>query len=120
MRGIVGLMRGEVLRGDGVLTMRTRSVELAEVVARLLDGEQVEGREVDDRALIPRYQLSHGAGADRVAIVGIESSTREGSRFGDGILALTDDETLAERVTQMLNQVDPRRRPRARRGIGWW
>jgi hypothetical protein len=117
---VVGLVRGEVLGGDGSSVMETRSVRLARVIADLLNGESVERREVEGRAPIPRYQLSHGIPDGRCAIVGIESNARDGSRFGDGVLAATDDEGLATRVAQMLNEVDPRRRPRARRGIGWW
>ena len=113
-------MRGEVLGGDGSSVMRTRSVRLAQVIADLLNGEGVERREVEDRAPVPRYQLSHGMPDGGCAIVGIESSVRDGSRFGDGILAATRDEGLAVRVAEMLNEVDPRRRPRAQRGIGWW
>jgi hypothetical protein len=113
-------MRGEVLGGDVSSAMETRSVRLADVIADLLNGESVERREVEDRAPVPRYQLSHGMPDGRCAIVGIESSVRDNSRFGDGVLAATKDEGLAARVAQMLNEVDPRRRTRARRGIGWW
>ena len=120
IKGVVGLMRAEVIRGDGGAVMQARAPDLADVVARLLNGERVEPRRVDDRARTPRYQLSHGRADGRCAIVATESSARDRSRFGDGVLAVTEDESLATKVAQLLNDVDPRRRPRARRGFGWW
>jgi hypothetical protein len=113
-------MRGEVLDQSGSPVIETRSAQLAEVIARLLNGQSVEQSDVEDRASLPRYQLSHGMRGRQCAIVGIESSVRDSSRFGDGFLAATDDEVLAAKVAQMLNEVDPRRRPRVQRGFGWW
>ncbi len=113
-------MRGEVVARDGSPVMQTRSTHLADVIARLLNGQQVERRSVDDQAVVPRYQLSHGLPNGKCAIVGIESTVRDGAQFGEGILALAEDEALAVRVAQMLNEVDPRRRPRVQRGMGWW
>lgn len=119
-KGLLGLMRAEVIGHDGTPVMETRSPRLANVVARLLNDQVVDRREVDDRAPTPRYQLSHGRADRRCAIVGIESSARDSSRFGDGVLVLTEDEALAAKVAKMLNDVDPRVRPRRQRGIGWW
>jgi hypothetical protein len=113
-------MRGEVVQPNGAPVMETRSIRLASVIAGLLNGEQMERRDVDVQAVVPRYQLSHGLPHGRCAIVGIESTVRDGARFGEGILAVTDDDVLAEKVAGMLNEVDPRRRPRVQRGMGWW
>lgn len=113
-------MRGEVVGPSGARVIETRSIRLANVIARLLNGEQMDRRGVDDQAVVPRYQLSHGVPHGRCAIVGIESTVRDGAQFGEGILAITDDEGLAAKVAGMLNEVDPRRRPRVQRGMGWW
>jgi hypothetical protein len=122
VKGVLGIgsTRGEVVDANGSTVMETRSAQLADVVARLLNGEGVERRGVDDQAVVPRYQLAHGVAGGRCAIVGIESTVRDGARFGEGVLALTGDEALAAKVAAMLNDVDPRRRPRVRRGMGWW
>lgn len=42
------------------------------------------------------------------------------SAYGDGVIAISDDRELAERVVAKLNEVDPEPRRRAPRGMGWW
>jgi hypothetical protein len=69
--------------------MCTRSPELAQVIARLLDGERIEH-------------------SQKRLILGVESSVRTRSKFGDGVLASTRYAALAVEAARLLNEIDPR------------
>ena len=47
---------------------------------------------------------------------------RDAGRFGDGIIAVTDDRQLAERVADLLNRLDPAhfKPPQKGPGFGWF
>jgi hypothetical protein len=122
-RGWLGSgMRGAVREKEsGSRVMQTRSEALAQVVARLLNGEEVRRRPVDDPSPLSRYSLSQSAGKDgQWSVYAALSTAQNPSAFGDGIIARTTDEALGRRVVALLNEVDPEPRRRARRGIGWW
>jgi hypothetical protein len=120
--GRVGFLRGVVIdENGGYAVMRTRSPGLAEVVTRILNGEDLEPRSVVARSPLTRYHVAHDLRSeDRRLIVAVESTARRPSAFGDGILATTDDPVLAERVSKALNKIDPLPRARVMRGMGWW
>jgi hypothetical protein len=114
------MFRGEVSDDRGAKVMRTRAPELARVIARMLNGEDVDRAQVQERSPVSRYQVAHGRSEDEQLIIGVESSVRNPSRFGDGVLASTDDASLAHEAARLLNEIDPRPRPRVQRGMGWW
>ena len=120
--GRVGLLRGAVTdMSEGREVMWTRSPGLAEVIAKILNGEDLEHRSVPTRSPIPRYQVARDprSGGRRLIVAG-ESTVRRPSAYGDGILATTDDAALAESVSHALNEIDPLPRARLMRGMGWW
>jgi hypothetical protein len=47
---------------------------------------------------------------------------RDAGRFGAGIIAVTDDQQLADRVARLLNRLDPARfkPPQEGPGLGWF
>jgi hypothetical protein len=106
---------------DGRELVVTRTPELASVVARFLDGEEIPRREVDDPSPYRRYTTGRDPrDSTRTVIYAAPSTVRHPSAFGDGTIARTDDANLAERVMAMLNDTDPDYRRKATRGFGWW
>jgi hypothetical protein len=109
-----------VLDEQGEAVIRTRSPELAHAIARMLNGQEVERSQVADHSPVSRYQVAHGQTESERLIVGVESNARNPSSFGDGVLARTDDASLAVDTARLLNDIDPRPRPRVQRRMGWW
>ena len=115
-------MRGCVRhQASGDEVMRTRSPRLAIVVARLLNGEDVPRLSADDPSPLARYNVGRDPRNDRRWVVyPAESTVQHPSAFGDGIIAVSADPSLAGRMVVMLNEIDPESRRRPRRGFGWW
>jgi hypothetical protein len=91
------------------------------VIARLLNGEELPRKHVDDPSPIPSYYVLEQPGSDGARfLVNVYSTARKPALFADGPVALTADRRLAERLVQKLNEIDPRQRPPAMRGTGWW
>jgi hypothetical protein len=107
--GRVGFMRGAVI--DEIAdceVMRTRSPSLADVIARILNGEDLDRRDVSTRSPLARYQVARDPRSEcRRLIVAAESTIRRPSAYGGGIVATTDDPALAETIGQALNEIDP-------------
>ena len=121
IRGMVGLFRGVVLDGGESEVIRARSPRLAAVLAQLLNGDEVPRSHVEDRSPVPGYSVAHaGKSPERYLVVAIQSTARKPRAFGDGVIAMSSDAPLAESVARKLNEIDPRARPRATRGPGWW
>ena len=118
IRGRLGLLRGAVDdRETGETVLYTRSPRLASVIARLLNGERVHRRRVESRSPVHRYGSGGDGTSTRRIVYAAASSGRAG--FGDGVVAVTEDRDLADRVSAMLNEIDPEPRPRVTR-FGWW
>lgn len=101
--------------------MRTRSPRLAVDLARLLNGEAVEERRVDQPSMISTYSVVRaGRKPELFLVVALEPTRSNPGRFGGGVLAMTSDEVLAAEVVGTLNRIDPRARPRTTRGMGWF
>jgi len=114
-------MRGLVEEAaSGAFVMRTRSPQLADVIARLLNGESVPPRAVADPSGLPRYSASRDASSARGLIYSAASTARSPAAFGDGVIVVSEDRALADRVASMLNEIDPEPRRRVTRGFGWW
>jgi hypothetical protein len=120
--GRIGILRGLVRdAGTGTSVMRTRSARMAETVASALNGErltQTPGH-VDQPSLASRYSASVKPDKDgRTFIYGTEANWRQRASFGDGIIGVTQDATLARRVVEVLSKIDPA--PRAPTWRGWF
>ncbi len=89
-----------------------RSPRLAVDLGRLLNGEELAGVVVDDRAPVPRYSASAGSGGRWL----VDAADR-GALYGTGSIASTTSEPLAQRVAELLNEHDPG--PRRVRGRGF-
>src|SRR5713226_4698257 len=60
IKGRVGYLRGSVIDANGGEVMRTRSSQLAGVIARALNGETVPRGSVEDPSPLARYTVSRG------------------------------------------------------------
>jgi hypothetical protein len=114
--GRIGWLRAELRHGDAPV-MQARSLELAELVARFLNGEDVRAREVPEPSPLSRYTVAGPDKKGRVSVVADETARRPAA-FGGGQLVRTEDAGLARRVAEMLNRVDPA--PRAPSVAGWF
>jgi hypothetical protein len=120
--GRLSFLRGVVINtAEEREIMRARSPHLATVIAQVLNGETLALRKVEDRSPFARYTVSRDPRSDshRVAI-GAESTVQRPSAFGYGIIATTEDVSLADKVSQALNEFDPLPRARVMRGLDWW
>jgi hypothetical protein len=87
----------------------------------LLNGDELPRTQVEDTSPVPAYGVSPGRDSEgQHFVVGVQSTARNPSAFGDGLIAMTTDRSLAEQVARKLNEIDPRARPRVTRGMGWW
>jgi hypothetical protein len=121
VRGRVGLFRGVVVVEPDDEVIQARSPRLAAVIAQLLNGDELPPTQVEDRSPVPAYAVTHGGGSDeQYFVVGVQSTARKPSRFGDGLIARTVDRSTAAEVVRKLNEIDPRARPRVTRGMAWW
>ena len=98
--------------------MMVRSPALAEFLVRHLNGERPQVAE-GDRSRSPRYTVGHTQRHGEWFVSSDASAARAPSMFGDGFIARTPDHQLAETAARILNDVDPKLRPRVTRA-GWW
>jgi hypothetical protein len=106
---------------DKQVVASTRSPELADTVARSLNGEDVPRRDVGDRSPLRRYTSGRDpTDSTRTLIYSAQSIGRHPSAFGDGVIATTRDANLATRIADLLEEIDPEHRRHAKRGFGWW
>ena len=123
LRGQLGLFRAEVVN-DERHALRVRSPKLARVLATTLN----EGFD-DSPSLVPqssspaviRYS-TESARSGKETMVRAAERGRDAGQFGDGILAVTDDQQLAERLASLLNRFDPAhfKPPQEGPGLGWF
>lgn len=68
-----------------------------------------------------RYSTASARSGSETVVVAAERG-RDAGRFGDGIIAVTDDRQLAERVAELLNRLDPAhfKPPQRGPGFGWF
>jgi hypothetical protein len=123
LRGRIGLFRGVVLDSEAEVVL-ARSPRLAAVIAGLLSGEDFPRVQVEHPSPLQTYSVSRVGLPERYLVVADWSTRSNRSPFGDwmipGMIAETQDASLAEDVAHQLNTIDPRARPRVMRGMGWW
>jgi hypothetical protein len=86
------------------------------MLARLLDGDNVEGRAVEDRSPVPPYTAFVARPDTGVTVINADGFSAGRGALGDGPIATTKNAELAKRLVEMLNALDPAL-PKARR---WW
>jgi hypothetical protein len=118
LRGRIGLFRARV-ENDQEEALRVRSPKLAQTIAVLLN-EGVEDSSSVPPSRVIRYSAVSGRGSETMVVAAERG--RDAGRFGDGIVAVTDDRELAERVAAVLNRLDPAHFKQAQKGpgFGWF
>lgn len=119
LRGRVGLFRARVENDQGE-ALRVRSPKLAQTLADLLNEGVEDSSSVPPASRVIRYSAVSGRGSETMVVAAERG--RDAGRFGDGIVAVTDDRQLAERVANLLNRLDPAhfKPPQKGPGFGWF
>jgi len=121
LSGLLGFYRGVVRDDRGHEVLRARSAEVAKLLARILNGDAIEGRTVDESSGLSRYSVqADPRDSHRKAVVGVLSTVRDRAWFGNGLIATTENETIARKIAAEMNRLDPEKKKRGQRGIGWW
>jgi hypothetical protein len=122
--GLLSFYRGVVWDERGHEVLRARSTEMAKLIARILNGDAIEGRAVDEPSGLSRYSVQEDPrdprDSRRKAVVGVLSTVRDQAWFGNGLIATTEDESIARKLAAEMNRLDPEKKKREQRGIGWW
>jgi hypothetical protein len=101
--------------------LQARSPGLAAVIARLLNGEAILPRDVERPSPAHTYSVTRaGRSPEQYYVIAVQSSRSNPNKFGDGAIAATLDENLADEVAGKLNGTDPRSQPAVTRGFGWF
>jgi hypothetical protein len=122
VRGYLGFLRGVVEDAEGH-TVRVRSLALASALVEALNaGSEVAQPHQTPDSRARRYSTLRTPNKRGDWIVVAAERGVDPGRFGDGMIAATDDRRLAERVAELLNVLDPRhfKRPPKGSGFGWW
>jgi hypothetical protein len=101
-----------VRTGEQVVAVTT-SERVARVLARLLNGEEVEPAAVEEQSLLDRYSVSRNPRGDRWVVTA--DPYFPASRYGSLFRAVATTEPVARRLAERLNEVDPAPRPKVRR-----
>ena len=122
LRGRLGLFRAEV-ENDAGQALRVRSPKLAQALATALNDS------VEDPPSVPpsspqgvtRYSTALALRGTETMVLAAERG-RDAGQFGEGIIAVTDDQQLADRVARLLNRLDPAhfKPPQKGPGFGWF
>jgi hypothetical protein len=100
--------------------MEARSPDLADALARALNGEHSAPQRVDDPSPLERYTVGRSPTKERWLIYAAASTGRDPNQFGDGVIAVAADVELARRAATWMNRVNPGRLRRGKFGLGWW
>lgn len=88
-QGRVGYMRGAVRESEsGVTLLVTRSPDMADRLAQLLNGTALES-ETDARSPVPRYRAFQPHHRRDVTLVAADGFSTGRSTFGDGVIVTT-------------------------------
>jgi hypothetical protein len=122
VKGWIGFFRATV-GGEGE-QIQVRSVKLAKLVADLLNGA-VAGRRPEPRRTskpspVKRYSAMRRG--DKTCVIAYAARARDESLGMGGVVGVTPDESLGERVAALLNAFDPAtfQEPAKGPGFGWW
>jgi hypothetical protein len=123
VRGRVGFFRATVENGQGQ-ALRVRSPKLADALARALNAavDDVSSGSTLSLPAVIRYSASSGRQGRGETLVLAAERGRDAGQFGHGIIAVTDNRELAERVAGLLNRLDPAhfKPPQKGPGFGWF
>jgi hypothetical protein len=121
VHGRLGMFRATVENGQGQ-ALQVRSPELADALASALNAAVEDTPSASSPPGVIRYATSTDPrGRGQTYVLAAERG-RDAGRFGEGAVAVTENRELAERVTGLLNRLDPAhfKPPQKGPGFGWF